>query len=122
MNETELKPCPFCGGKPSVFPSDPKKEGDSWTKIVCPRDRCAQVEVLVCSERGHYKAAAKRWNTRAALTPPEGYVLVPVEPTEAMLDAEHATAEIHDEYGENRYVENPEKVWAAMLAARPEVP
>lgn len=58
----------------------------------------------------------------AALTPPEGFVLVPVEPTEAMLDAEHATSEIHDEYGENRYVENPEEVWAEMLAARPEVP
>lgn len=57
----------------------------------------------------------------AALTPPEGWVLVPVVPTEAMLDAEHATAEIHDEYGEDRYVENAEAVWAAMLAARPEV-
>lgn len=57
----------------------------------------------------------------AALTPPEGFVLVPVEPTEAMLDAEYATAEIHDEYGEDRYVENAEAVWAAMLAARPEV-
>lgn len=57
----------------------------------------------------------------AAITPPEGYVMVPVEPTEAMLDAEHATAEIHDDYGENRYVENPKEVWAAMLAARPEV-
>lgn len=61
-------------------------------------------------------------HSAAALTPPEGYVLVPVEPTEAMLDAEYGTAEIHDEYGEDRYVENPEAVWAAMIAARPEVP
>lgn len=55
-----------------------------------------------------------------ALTPPEGFVLVPVEPTQEMLDAEHATARIHDEYGEDRYVGNAEEVWAAMLAARPE--
>lgn len=56
----------------------------------------------------------------AALAPPEGFVLVPVYPTEAMLDAEHATAEIHNEWGEGLYVENAEAVWAAMLAARPE--
>lgn len=59
---------------------------------------------------------------RLALTPPEGFVLVPVYPTEAMLDAEHATAEIHNEWGEDLYVENAEAVWAAMLAARPEMP
>lgn len=52
-----------------------------------------------------------------ALTPPEGYVLVPVEPTEAMIegfwgkirhgDHERATAE---------------DAWRDALAARPEVP
>lgn len=40
---------------------------------------------------------------------PEGYVLVPVEPTEAMLAA-------YDETG------NARLDWADMLAARPEVP
>ena len=48
----------------------------------------------------------------AALTPPEGYVLVPVEPTPVMTsagwDAEACTAEVRD-------------IYAAMLAARPEV-
>lgn len=43
----------------------------------------------------------------AALTPPEGYVLVPVEPTEAMIEAAYG------HYGPGAYV--------AMLAARPEV-
>lgn len=51
----------------------------------------------------------------AALTPPEGYVLVPVEPTESMqIAAEKANPWLI------RY-EAPE-IWAAMLAARPEVP
>jgi hypothetical protein len=51
----------------------------------------------------------------AALTPPEGYVLVPVEPTEAMqIAVEKANPWLI------RY-EAPE-IWAAMLAARPEVP
>ncbi len=46
----------------------------------------------------------------AALTPPEGYVLVPVEPTEAMLESTGIGAE-----GLKR------RVWGLMLAARPEV-
>lgn len=48
----------------------------------------------------------------AALTPPEGYVLVPVEPTEEM---QQAAAD---------YLDAPVKahgLWTAMLAARPEV-
>ncbi|WP_171955610.1 hypothetical protein [Stenotrophomonas maltophilia] len=49
----------------------------------------------------------------AALTPPEGYVLVPVIPTQEMLDtgwdAEEHTADVPT-------------VWAALIAARPEVP
>ncbi len=60
----------------------------------------------------------------AALTPPEGYVLVPVEPTEAMVD--RATWE---EVGGHcssctAWAASPSdarRVWAAMLAARPEV-
>lgn len=62
---------------------------------------------------------------QAALTPPEGYVLVPVEPTEAMVD--RATWE---EVGGHcssctAWAASPSdarRVWAAMLAARPEVP
>lgn len=46
-------------------------------------------------------------SNRAALTPPEGYVLVPVEPTEAMIEASYG------HYGPGAY--------EAMLAARPEV-
>ncbi|MHC1670492.1 hypothetical protein ACODUO_15130 [Stenotrophomonas maltophilia] len=49
----------------------------------------------------------------AALTPPEGYVLVPVEMTEAMQRA-GAGIVCTD-------VEEIRQVWAAMLAARPEV-
>lgn len=49
----------------------------------------------------------------AALTPPEGYVLVPVEPTEAMLQEIHLVKSFTGEAMHRRY--------AAMLAARPEV-
>lgn len=49
----------------------------------------------------------------AALTPPEGYVLVPVDPTEAMRNAGLEAGDGHD-------WEGPETVWAAMIFARPE--
>ncbi|MEN5265743.1 hypothetical protein [Stenotrophomonas sp. TWI587] len=49
----------------------------------------------------------------AALTPPDGYVLVPVEPTEAMLQEIHLVKSFTSEAMHRRY--------AAMIAARPEV-
>lgn len=57
----------------------------------------------------------------AALTPPEGFVLVPVEPTEAMLAAGGDAEQIHVEWGVDPYVANSVEIWAAMLSARPEV-
>lgn len=54
----------------------------------------------------------------AALTPPEGYVLVPVEPTEAMVHAGlNAPFRGHPETGGPSLPD----MWTAMLAARPEV-
>ncbi|WP_312237325.1 hypothetical protein [Stenotrophomonas sp.] len=50
----------------------------------------------------------------AALTPPEGYVLVPVVPTEAMVEAFTGFRPVHRTSFACRYEE--------MLAARPEVP
>lgn len=52
----------------------------------------------------------------AALTPPEGYVLVPMVPTKAMVDASVPAAS-QDQTGRRQRA-----VWDAMLAARPEVP
>lgn len=48
----------------------------------------------------------------AALTPPEGFVLVPVDLTQEMLDAGW--------YAEELTADVP-TVWAALLSARPEV-
>lgn len=52
----------------------------------------------------------------AALTPPNGYVLSPVIPTKAMMDAA-VPAGAQDQTGRREL-----SVWSAMLAARPEVP
>ncbi|WP_019658963.1 hypothetical protein [Stenotrophomonas hibiscicola] len=57
-----------------------------------------------------------------ALTPPEGYVLVPVEPTEAMLRA-GGWVEPPDSHGQE-YIEKQgaAQCWKLMMNARPEVP
>ncbi|WP_422507168.1 hypothetical protein [Stenotrophomonas sp. GZD-301] len=51
----------------------------------------------------------------AALTPPEGYVLVPVEPTKQMMDAAIPPG-LQDQSGRRQRA-----LWNAMLAARPGV-
>lgn len=66
------------------------------------------------------------WQKRAAhfaAEPAEGFVLVPREPTEAMLKAGgHANSEWLNDYapiGESRYARPMESVWKDMLAAAP---
>ncbi|HHA2912852.1 TPA: hypothetical protein ACOD97_000191 [Stenotrophomonas maltophilia] len=65
---------------------------------------------------------------RAALTPPEGYVLVPVEPTEEMVEAictEHGSGgwpQGYSCYAQHLRREHAFEGYRAMLAARPEVP
>lgn len=51
----------------------------------------------------------------AAIKPPEGYVLVPVEPTEAMERVAFAAAGYPTNWGGLR------EIWSAVLAARREV-
>lgn len=55
-----------------------------------------------------------------ALTPPEGYVLVPVEPTPKMVDATWHHPIDSDGGIESQNTRN-QRIWSAMLAARPEV-
>ncbi|HEL4264438.1 hypothetical protein D7T48_12095 [Stenotrophomonas maltophilia] len=52
----------------------------------------------------------------AAITPPDGYVLVPVVPTKQMMDAA-VPASSQDQTGRRQRA-----TWDAMLAVRPEVP
>ena len=68
----ELKPCPFCGHIPKVFPENPKLEGNAWgtvecVNISCPARPCVKDGEDCCDDRGSDKykeAAIQRWNTR----------------------------------------------------------
>lgn len=57
---------------------------------------------------------------QAAIAPPEGYVLAPVEPTEAMIKSFNRRDELpYNPSGRSIY--KAKHCYAAMLAARPEV-
>lgn len=62
----------------------------------------------------------------SALTPPDGYVVVPVEPTESMIDSamDQPVGACWNHQGDrdDASSDDARRVWAAMIAARPEVP
>jgi len=92
----QLKPCPFCGGKPEVY-SDWELEhsiGERTYWIMCNNDGC-HVQVFLDNEYSSKESAAKAWNTWHI---PEGFALVPIEPTVKMLKASVKTYEV-DSFG-----------------------
>lgn len=66
-------PCPFCGAKPRLLPSDPETFGDAWGRVACMSAKChAQPDVLdgatSADDRGsgaYIDLAIKKWNKRA---------------------------------------------------------
>lgn len=89
---TKLLPCPWCGG---TLKDGVVLEGDTfrWRRVqgCCTDGPEVRIDTLSddreLAEQQAKEQAYDAWNTRAALTPPEGWVLVPVEPTEEQLYA-----------------------------------
>ncbi len=99
----KLKPCPFCGGE--ARPSEqvvPNTDIRYWIAICA---NCAASTPL------------ENWNTRPSVVP-EGFKLVPVEPTEAML-RQAVSALTQAAYPGSRFapVQHARTVWSAMLLA-----
>ena len=132
MNEIELKPCPFCGNSAEFLPF--KKDGLTLKckSMGCIRRDQRTLRYGIEWLRG---VMAEHWNTRAALTPPEGYVLVPVAVAKDAERYQWLRAKAGDSPEEFEVVADaafaahygcPENldinIDAAMLAARPDVP
>jgi len=83
MTDTVLKPCPFCGGTAEI-----KRRGTARMSMLIGCVDChAEVESGdVC---GVTAVENYKWNMRKPLAKqePVGYMLVPIEPTEAMMRA-----------------------------------
>lgn len=113
-----LKPCPFCGDE-----AGPEIDGDEHAIMGAPVTIfCNGCHASAATEHT-YAEAVRRWNTRvespSTLVEEGDFVLVPREPTEAMLrSATHegidgagvssATGGWHGYY---------QRVWSAMLKA-----
>lgn len=100
----ELLPCPFCGeaAKHTVW-------GDAGFNKV----ECTYCDVGM-DYFYHQDDAFEAWNRRAALrAAPEGFVLVPVEPTQNMKSAA-------SKLFARKPTATPAEFYRAMLAARPQ--
>jgi Lar family restriction alleviation protein len=77
----ELKPCPFCGQEPYNDEETAKNFGKmtGWNYAIA----CSNCEAKSMGFTT-FKEACKEWNTRHV---PEGYAMVPVEPTTKMSKA-----------------------------------
>lgn len=109
-----MLPCPFCGCADIFIEPDERGSGGQWVAPIhvgCMACKCEQCE----DEEAEAIAA---WNRRAALLEPveEGWVMVPKEPTEAMLDAACDVADV-EFYGRKNVHEDIRREWAAMLNA-----
>lgn len=108
-----LKPCPFCGQTPDED-SHYVNQGTKWGGILC----CIEGPEVRTGYKPwpHWKdAAVKEWNTR---TPPPGYVLVPIEPTNEMALAIHkAATEGKPPPKGSPVVDGVRLLWQAAIAA-----
>jgi Lar family restriction alleviation protein len=75
--EVELLGCPFCGGAAEI-----ERYGDARQSTIYVCTECG-----ARLETGETWAHGTRWNTRAPSALPVGWKLVPVEPTEEMIEA-----------------------------------
>lgn len=113
----ELLPCPFCGSNNLGFAQGSTHR---WLSVICHDCGAASGEVrkeILCSEFtvGDKQRATEEWNRRTSpASVPEGYALVPVEPTDEMCGAAY----------NDRMVWNggPRAIYEAMLAAAPTPP
>ncbi len=104
--DAELKPCPFCGQKPDIEPW----HGGSKTKVMisCVNELC---KVMPCCTGNTEGAATVKWNHRAPLR--HDRVLVPMEPTEEMLNAAWKAG------GRMNFANSYIEIYKAMLSAAP---
>lgn len=132
--EQALEPCPFCGMslvKNETFSARSRECFVHPTPELITYELCPVIGVRIWSDNPDRIAA---WNRRepaqalaahrAASPPREGeWVLVPREPTEAMLKASPIVGTGPNEHGDWAVNTKPAQiVWAAMIAASPPPP
>lgn len=112
MNATTILPCPFCGQQPTEYAIEPHTHVLQFAGGKMPDHQGSHVIECACGcgmIEATREAVAAVWNRRptpAAVAVPDGYALVPVNPTAEMCKAANWSSS-------NR------QRWADMLAAAP---
>lgn len=91
---SDLLPCPFCGGAAII--DDIENRSGLLVRVLGPDDRvfysvaCGECNALIDQDYWLESEAIAAWNTRALKRPnepaPDGWKLVPVQPTPEMLE------------------------------------
>jgi len=113
MSGIELKPCPFCGGK---------AEQQNYVLEAVVHCSCCFAVIRRTHARDAdtgIPASAAAWDTRAALTPPEGYV--PATAILATATRLRRLASAASPLGRKAYIKAAEDIEMTVSAARPEV-
>jgi hypothetical protein len=131
IEETALLPCPFCGGRmqrrDALWPS----EGDTDAIIHAEPTDCPIEGAFSIGTADDCVSVAAAWNRRAPLVlqaldagqpvAPAGWKLVPIEPTDEMVQA--GEDELNTHLGAGSVIaRDPLFCYRAMLAASPSVP
>jgi len=116
----ELLACPFCGGDAAIRNWQDEELWShaivEWQKVHCTECECEGIS----SCPGYEPDTVQAWNTRAALTPPEGYV-----PERAVLRVATGLREKASRSARplerKTLIASAEALEKAVSAARPEV-
>lgn len=127
---SDLKICPFCGGKPRgplkpPFSGGDERDGYNFVmRITCKCGVLIEVQSHRtgsgwCDDTGQAKAeVVAKWNRRAAIEADrverDGWKLVPVKPTDEML-----VAGTEDWMTVRAYEDRAAVIWRSMIAAAP---
>ena len=121
MTDHTLLPCPFCGGEAEIWRASADPKRPAWVGCM---GRCA---VLVSREYETTEEAIAAWNRRTPPAVPDGWVMVPREPTDEMTD-KGESALIAGPL-EKEFKDAPSATWAAakacyraMISAAPAAP
>ncbi|WP_312708661.1 hypothetical protein [Stenotrophomonas sp.] len=83
-------------------------------------EKCGMPSLAWEFRSGFHDESVAMFAVVAAFTPPEGYVLVPVEPTQEMRDAMESMKAPHALLRTGVFLPEFRERYAAMLAARPD--
>ena len=86
LDKMALLPCPFCGSPDVKLVTILDAGGDILHAVGCPKCGCNGTPHIAAMDDPR-PAAVAAWNRRALLTAPPGWKLVPIPPTDDMIDA-----------------------------------